>query len=152
MTEHPLGNRVVSQIGITVRDIEKAVERFSRILGMEKPNIIITDDYEKAHTTYRGEASFAKAKLAFFKLGQVELELIEPIGEPSAWKDSLDANGERFHHIAFWVPDTDAAVKHLQADGISVIQQGDFTGGMYTYMDSEAQLGMVLELLQKKDT
>ncbi len=151
MTENVFGNRAIAQVAIAVRDIEQAVERYSRVLGVEKPTIIMSGEYEKEHTTYHGQATYARCKMAFFELGQVQLELIEPIGEPSTWKDGLDQNGEGFHHLAFWVPDTEAALKHLESDGMSVIQQGDFTGGRYTYVDSKSQLGIMLELLQHTD-
>jgi catechol 2,3-dioxygenase-like lactoylglutathione lyase family enzyme len=148
MTEHPLGNRFVSQIGIMVKDIEQSVATYSQVFGVEKPPIIITDDYEKAHTNFKGEASHAKAKLAFFNMGQVQIELIEPIGEPSTWKEHLDQRGQSVHHIAFVVPDTDAAVQHLAEQGMAVDQKGDYTGGRYTYIDSVPQLGVALELLE----
>jgi methylmalonyl-CoA/ethylmalonyl-CoA epimerase len=148
MTDAPFGKQVVAQIAIAVKDIEAAVETYSKIFGIEKPNIIITDEYDKAQTLYRGGASHARAKLAFIKFGQVELELIEPIGEPSVWKDLLDQKGEGVHHIAFWVPDTDETVKYLDAHGMPMIQQGQFDGGQYTYVDSEPQLGVMLELLE----
>lgn len=148
MTAQPIGNRPVAQIAIVVRDVEQAAERYSRILGLEKPTIIMSGDYDKEQTTYHGQPSHARCKMAFFDLGGVQLELIEPIGEPSAWKDGLDKHGEGFHHLAFWIPDTEGAVKYLEDQDISVVQQGQFTGGRYTYMDSEPQLGIVLELLQ----
>jgi methylmalonyl-CoA/ethylmalonyl-CoA epimerase len=148
MTDHPLGSRVVTQIGIMVKDIEKSAEAFSRIFGVEKPPIIITDEYEQAHTQYNGQPTRAKAKLAFFKMGQVEIELIEPIGEPSTWKDHYDQRGESVHHIAFVVPDTGKAIDYLAQQGMTVDQTGDYTGGRYTYIDSVAQLGVALELLE----
>lgn len=144
------GNRAIAQIAIVVRDVEQAAERYAKIFGVEKPNIIISDGYDKARTTYKGQPSNAQVRMAFFDMGQVQLELIEPVGEPSAWKDGLDKHGEGFHHLAFWVPDTEASVKDLAQHGISVIQQGDFEGGMYTYLDSEDQMGVMLELLQHK--
>jgi catechol 2,3-dioxygenase-like lactoylglutathione lyase family enzyme len=148
MTEHPLGSRHMAQVGIIVKDIEQSVAIYSQIFGVEKPPIIITDDYEKAHTTYNGQASGAKAKLAFFDMGQVQIELIEPIGEPSTWKAHLDSRGESVHHIAFIVPDTDKALTFLTRQGMTVEQQGDYTGGRYTYINSVPQLGVALELLE----
>lgn len=150
MTQQTFGNRAIAQIAIVVRNVEQAAARYATIFGVEKPNIIISDGYDKAHTTYKGQASHAQVRMAFFDMGQVQLELIQPVGEPSAWKDGLDKHGEGFHHIAFWVPDTEASVKDLAQHGISVIQQGDFEGGMYTYLDSEDQMGVMLELLQRK--
>jgi hypothetical protein len=151
MSEHPLGNRVVTQVGIVVHNIEQSIEHYSRIFGVDKPPIIVTDDYEKTHASYMGQPTHAKAKLAFFKMGQVDIELIEPIGEPSIWKEHLDRIGESVHHIAFWVPDTTKAVEHLRNHNCSVEQRGDFTGGMYTYIDSTPVLGVRLELLQRTE-
>jgi methylmalonyl-CoA/ethylmalonyl-CoA epimerase len=148
MTDAPFGKRAIAQIAIAVKDIEAAVETYSRVFGMEKPNIIITDEYDKAQTSYRGGSSTARCKLAFFDFGQVQIELMEPIGEPSVWKDVLDKNGDGVHHIAFWVPDTDETVKYLDSHGMPMIQQGQFTGGQYTYVDSAPQLGVMLELLE----
>ncbi|MFN8375656.1 MAG: VOC family protein [Anaerolineae bacterium] len=148
MSEHPLGNRVVTQVGIMVKDIERSVELYSEIFGVAKPPIIITDGYDKSHATYEGQPTKATAKLAFFNMGQVQIELIEPIGEDSTWKEHLDRRGESVHHLAFAVPDTAKAVEYLNEKGMDVQQQGDFTGGMYTYIKSTPQLGVAIELLQ----
>mgnify|MGYP005842815487 FL=1 len=148
MSGHGLGTDVVTQIAIVVRDIERAVERYCAILGLDRPDIIITDAYDQARTTYRGEPTPARAKLAFFQLGQVALELIEPVGGPSTGQEALEQKGEGVHHIALVVPDTDAATRSLGAHGINIVQQGYYTGGRYTYLDSQADLGVVLELLE----
>jgi len=151
MDKRGLGTHVVCQVGLIVRDIDRSAEAYSHIFGLPKPEIIITDEPESAHTRFRGEPTSARAKLAFFQMGQVSLELIEPIGGPSTWQEFLDERGEGVHHIAFVVKDTDAAVEFLGEKGIGVIQQGDYTGGRYTYVDSFPTLGVILELLENFD-
>jgi len=148
MSEQGLGTNIVCQVGLIVRDIEKSAEAYSQVFGMPKPPVIITDKPEIAKTEYRGEPTNAQAKLAFFQMGQVALELIEPIGGPSTWKDFLDEKGEGVHHIAFTIQGTGEVVAYLEEKGINVIQQGHYTGGMYTYVDSESALGVILELLE----
>jgi catechol 2,3-dioxygenase-like lactoylglutathione lyase family enzyme len=148
MSEQGLGTNIVCQVGLIVRDIEKSAEAYSQVFGMPKPPVIITDKPEIAKTKYRGEPTNAQAKLAFFQMGQVSLELIEPIGGPSTWKDFLDEKGEGVHHIAFTIQGTGEVVAYLEEKGINVIQQGHYTGGMYTYVDSESALGVILELLE----
>ncbi len=150
MSEQGIGSTIVTQIGIVVRDIEAAVGRYCTILGLPRPEVILTDEPDKARTTYNGQPTPARAKLAFFHLGQVDIELIEPVGGPSTWQAFLDENGEGVHHIAFWVLDTDGAVRFLGRHDIPLEQQGYFTGGMYSYLDSSAALGVRLELLEKK--
>lgn len=148
MSENGIGSKVVTQIAIVVHDIERSIDRVSHAFGMAKPEIIITDTVDKARTNYRGASSPAQAKLAFFHLGQVDLELIEPVGGPSIWQEHLDTKGEGVHHIAFAVPDTAAAVTALKEQGMADVQHGYFEGGMYTYVDTAPQLGVMLELLE----
>jgi len=152
MNETPnLGTATVTQIGLVVADIDKSIDAYCAVLGLPRPNVIVTDEYAKAQTSYRGHPTPARAKLAFFDLGQVSLELIEPVGEPSTWKEALEKNGEGVHHIAFQIKDTAQVVKNLESNGIEMVQQGQYSGGMYTYMDATQKLGLVLELLENFD-
>ena len=148
MDNAALGTHVVCQVGLIVRDIERSTETYSRVFGMPKPEIIVTDGPEIAHTRFKGKPTDARAKLAFFEMGQVSLELIEPVGGPSTWQEFLDEKGEGVHHIAFIVEDTDEVVRFMEREGVGVVQQGDYTGGRYTYLDSASALGVVLELLE----
>ena len=131
-----------------VRDIETKAQAWADMLGLPVPDIIITDTVDLAHTEYQGEATPARAKLAFFHLGQVDLELIEPIGGPSTWQEQLDRHGESLHHLAFVIKGMKEKVAYLEAKGIPLVQRGDYTGGRYAYLDGTAQLGAVLELLE----
>jgi hypothetical protein len=121
---------------------------WSQILGLPMPQIIITDTLDIAQTAYQGQPSTARAKLAFFHMGQVDIELIEPIGEPSTWKDQLDQHGTSLHHIAFKVQGMRDKLAYLDANGIPLVQKGEYTGGRYAYVDANAQLGCILELLE----
>ncbi len=49
------------------------------------------------------------------------------------------------------VQGTDKVVAFLEGKGINVVQQGHYTGGMYTYVDSAPSLGVILELLENFD-
>ena len=152
MADQGLGTNVICQVGVIVRDIGRSVEAYSTILGLPKPPVVVTDEPDFAHTRYRGKPTKARAKLAFFSMGQVSLELIEPVGSPSTWQEFLDERGEGVHHIAFVVKDTDQVVQYLEGKGLEVVQQGDYTGGRYTYVDSASALGVALELLENFDT
>lgn len=148
MSEPALGTTTVTQIGIIVRDIEAKARAWSEILGLPLPPIIITDTVDVAQTEYQGARSTARAKLAFFHMGQVDIELIEPIGEPSTWRDQLNQHGESLHHIAFEIKGMAERVAYLSSKGVPLVQRGEYTGGRYAYVDGVAQLGAVLELLE----
>ena len=148
MTNQALGTITITQVAVMVADIETKVKAWADVLGLPIPEIIITDTVDVAQTEYKGESTPARAKLAFFHLGQVDLELIEPIDGPSTWKDQLDQHGESLHHIAFVVNGMKEKIAYLDAKGLPLIQRGEYTGGRYAYVDGTAKLGAVLELLE----
>lgn len=148
MTEHTLGTITVTQVGIVVQDIEAKAQAWAEVLGLPVPEIMITDTYERAQTEYNGKPSNARAKLAFFHLGQVDLELIEPVGKPSTWQDQLDEHGDSLHHIAFEIKGMSEKVAYLEAKGLPLVQRGEYLGGRYAYINGNAQLGAILELLE----
>ena len=150
MSTKGIGTHIVTQIAIVVKDIDKTSEAFSKILNLPKPPVSITGG-ESARAVYRGKPMLSKAKLAFFNFGQVSLELIEPLGGESVWQEVLDQKGEGVHHIAFNIKGTDKVTSYLAENDIPVIQQGHYTGGMYTYVDSKSQLAVMLELLENFD-
>ncbi|MFC7681066.1 VOC family protein [Paenibacillus sp. GCM10028914] len=148
MDNNVLGTRTITQIGILVNDIEKTTQAYADFFGIDKPSWFWTDTVDKAQTEYRGESSVARAKLAFFDMGSLQLELIEPDGHPSTWRDHLDQHGEGVHHIAFVVDGMKEKVDSLEKSGMPLIQKGEYTGGRYAYMDSFKQLKIMLELLE----
>ncbi len=79
MTTQGIGTNVVTQIAIVVKDIDKVSEAWSKVFGLPKPTPIIAGG-EDANAVYRGKPTNAQAKLAFFNLGQVALELIDRSG------------------------------------------------------------------------
>ncbi len=145
-----LGSTALAQVAIVVRDIEAAARKWADVLGMPTPEVIITRPGLEVAQTYKGVRSSAQAKLAFFNLGQVQLELIEPMGGDSTWQEALDRNGEGFHHLAFWVDGMQKSVDFLRGRGIPMVQRGDMGEGQYAYFDAEEELGVTLELLERK--
>ena len=145
-----IGSDVICQVGLIVHDRDKTALRWAEVLGVPESFRLETPGFEKAKTTYKGQPSEATAKLAFFDFGQVQVEIIQPDEKPSVWRDYLEAHGDGPHHIAFRIPDTQKALDHLEKFGISVTQQGLYAdaSGMYTYVDSEEALGVVVELLE----
>ncbi len=137
------------QVGIIVEDIEEAAEHWAKFLGIETvPNISIASGSQLNPTEYKGEPSSATARLAFFELDNITIELIEPDGKPSTWQEFLDTRGAGIHHIAFNVEDMDMSVKNFEAQGIPMVQHGGWDTGEYSYMDGSGNLALIIELLE----
>lgn len=148
MSDQALGTTTVMQVGIIVDDIETKARAWADILGLPLPHIMETDRADVTQIEYQGATTPARAKLAFFHMGQVDIELIEPIDEPSTWRDQLNQHGTSLHHIAFKVQGMQDKLAYLRSKGIPLVQRGEYTGGRYAYVDSSAQLGTILELLE----
>lgn len=138
----------MTQVGIIVEDIESAAEAWSAFLGMEEaPPISVASGHASRPTAYRGKPTDATAKLAFFRLNNITIELIEPDGKPSTWQEFLDENGPGIHHIAFQVDEMAPVVKNFEKHGIPEVQHGGWGTGEYAYMDGRTDLALIIELL-----
>ncbi|MFP4016613.1 MAG: VOC family protein [Halanaerobiales bacterium] len=144
-------NNVLVQVGVIVEDIEKIAKNYADLFGMEVPEVMMTDPLEKAETKYRGEDTEARAKLAFFDMGSLQLELIEPTDEPSTWKEFLDEHGQGIHHVALQIKGMQETIDLMESKGMTLVQKGEYTGGRYSYIDAVPQLGMIVELLENDD-
>ena len=145
-----LGTKIVTQIGFVVDDIEKTSQAFADFLGVEKPQWSLTDTIDKTHGEFNGQPCPARAKLAFFHVGEtLDIELIEPDETPSVWRNVLNEKGEGVHHIAFVVNGMKEKILALEGNGMKLLQRGEYTGGRYAYIDCVDQLKTIVELLEK---
>ncbi len=147
----PFNGTKIVQIGIVVHDVEKYAKNYAEFFGVEVPKVIISETEDKAKTRYHGRPTKARVKQAFFHFDNITLELLEPVGGPSTWKEFLESNGEGFHHIAFEIKGMDDQIAEMQGRSVTLIQQGqwtDYSGGRYAYFDSNDKLVVILELLE----
>ena len=172
MSDRDLGTDIVTQVAIVTSDIEAKARAWAELLGVPAPEIRETASAAETQIRYRGQPTPARAKLAFFRLGQVSLELIEPIDRPSNWGDQLDQHGDSLHqliepidrpstwgdqldqhcdslhHIAFRIKGMAEKLALLDDLGIPLVQKGEYKGGRYAYVDGIEKLGATLELLE----
>ncbi len=149
MEKNILGTDIVTQIGILCNDIEKTAQDYADLLGVEKPQIVMTGTPDIGKTLYHGEPTPARTKQAFFHVGpNVDIELLEPDHEPSTWRHDLDTNGEGIHHIAFVINGMRKIVEKFENNGMKEIQKGEWIGGRYSYIDAKETLKLTLELLE----
>lgn len=151
MEQPILGTSQVVQVAIIVKNIEVTASAYANFFAVPVPEISIAKSPPGKKTYYRGEDSNATAKLAFFDIGpNLQLELIEPDEKPSTWREHLDEKGEGVHHIAFQVKDMDEKLDKLAKRQMETVQTGSYEGGKYGYVDTLADLKVVLELLENE--
>lgn len=140
--------KAVTQVAVIVRDIDKARNAWAAMLGVEVPAISVAESHESRPTLYKGKPTDAKAKLAFFRMDNLQIELIQPLGGNSTWQEYLDQYGEGIHHIAFEVKGIEGVEKRFELQGSPTVQLGGWDGGAYSYIDASGNLGCILELLE----
>ena len=147
-----LGTNLLAQVAFLVNDIEKTRRDFEAFLGVKSTEPELAGDPEIIRTQYMGEpAPLSNCYLSFLPVGEnISIELIQPNDEPSVWRDVLNEKGEGFHHIAFTVKNTDAAIESCEAFGMELKQRGIYgdQSGQYAYLDATAKLKTFIELLE----
>ena len=143
------GMKTLVQVAIVSRNAEATAKQWAALLGVPMPKITLTRPGHEVKVIYRGRPSEGRAKLAFIPLGQVTLEIIEPVGADTSWKEFLDKHGEGVQHIAFQVKDLEGSLRRLEKLGLTTLHRGryDSDNGTYVYVDSQKALGVTLELL-----
>jgi methylmalonyl-CoA/ethylmalonyl-CoA epimerase len=146
-----LEGRAPDQIGILVRDLEEALERYDRIWGGGRWRVYTYGPKLVPRLTYRSEPARHEARIAL-TAGSPQLELVEPRIGPSIYEEWSTRHGEGLHHLGFWVESLAGAIAEMAAAGYEVVQSGAGYGldgdGGYAYFDTDRELGVVLEAIE----
>jgi methylmalonyl-CoA/ethylmalonyl-CoA epimerase len=134
-------------VGVVVRDMGKTIERLAALgIGPFQPRILPPDAREK----YRGKPfqPGRRVTIQTTRIGDMELELIQPINGKSPHQEFLERKGEGIQHLGFIVDNLEEEVKRLTAKGSVVILTSEFKGGGgVAYLDLDAA-GLIVELVQ----
>ncbi len=146
----PVGR--IDQIALVVRDLRAAVRRYWEILGIGPWRIYTYGPPLVREMTYRGRSQDYRMQLALTQVGDVVLELIQPLAGENIYTDHLEVKGEGLHHVGIFVPSLDDAVASVTKLGYSILQSGRGYGrwgdGGYAYLDTERDLGTILEVIE----
>lgn len=137
----------LTQVGVVVRDVNKVVERLSSLgIGPFEPKNLPPDRNE----WFRGEPMDADFNIQAARIGNVELELIQPLKGDSPHKEFLETKGEGIQHVMFAVDDFEKELDRLTKQGVEVLLRAKFPGGSgVAYLDLGAA-NFVIELVQKR--
>ena len=91
--------KAVNHIGIAVRSIDAQRPFYEGTLGAVFEGVEEVPDQ--------------KVRVAFFRIGDVRLELLEPIDPASTVAACLDKRGEGLHHVAFTVAGIEDRIAEL---------------------------------------
>ncbi len=144
----PVDRNGFIQICIIVKDIAQAAEKWAQIFGIDKPEIRTTHLEGGENYTYRGRPVSCDLLVAVIPMNGFVLELHQPVGGDSTFREFLDKHGNGVHHIGFETgEDRDAVIDHLGEAGFDTNRTlGIYPGSSWTIVDSEDVLGVNLNI------
>jgi methylmalonyl-CoA epimerase len=128
----------VDHVGIAVEDLEAAVERYRRVFGLEP--------------VHREVIELQGVEEVLFAVGESHVQLLGALGPNTPVGRFLAERGPGVHHVAYRVDDLTAALAHLKAEGIPLIDQEPRPGSRGTrvaFVHPKGTDGVLVELVQE---
>jgi methylmalonyl-CoA/ethylmalonyl-CoA epimerase len=143
-----LGLPNASQVCVAVRDLARAIAYCERTLGLGP---FVTPEIRYDEQIYLGRPiPDSRWIMGFASLGPIELELSQPVSGPSIYRDFIEEHGEGLHHIGFDVGSLDEKLERCSKLGIRVLSMGRTPAGGFAHLDTTAEGGPLIELIQRK--
>ena len=127
----------VDHLGFAVRDIEEAVEFYSRAFDIV--------EWERIAMPER------HLVVAVARVGETLLELLAPTSEAAAFTKFLQERGPGIHHVAYRVDDIATALAEVKARGVQLIDEQPrlgLHGTLTAFLHPKSTLGVLVELVQ----
>jgi len=136
----------VLQVGIAVKDLKKALKIYNDGYGIGPWNIYYFNPKKIKNMIRNNKRVDHEFMVATTTLGNIEMELMQPLDDKSIYAEFIKKQGEGIHHIAYDVGDYDKAMKFFISKGLIVTQQGDIGGHIYTYLSTEKDLKQSIKI------
>ena len=142
--------RQIQQIAWVTRDLEKSMQAWIDVLRIGPWRVFRFTNETVKNLKVGGklvEEPF-EFRIAITHVGDMEIELIQPVRGPMIYEDYLQRRGEGLHHIKEKLADDRMAdiVEDYEARGIAVTQTGQFVKDFHFYLNTEPKLDFVYEL------
>jgi methylmalonyl-CoA/ethylmalonyl-CoA epimerase len=129
--------KAVNHIGIAVRSIDAQRTFYEGALGA------VFEGVE--------EIPSQKIRVAFYRIGDVRLELLEPTGPDSTVAAFLEKRGEGLHHVAFTVAGIEDRIAELKQAGLRMIDDLPRPGAHHmriAFVHPKSTFGVLTELCE----
>ena len=132
----------IEHIGIAVTNLDEAIRYWEDVMGLKCYAI--------------EEVTDQKVKTAFFKVGEVKIELLEPTCPESTIAASIEQNNGKggMHHIAFAVENLEGHLEEAKEAGIRLIDQAPRKGAeglSIAFRHPKSTCGVLTELCEDKN-
>ena len=136
MRERSSSLPAIDHLGIAVHSLPQSIA-FYESLGLA--------------VTHRETVAAEKVDVAMLPAGDSRVELLAATGPDSPIAKFLEKRGAGLHHIALRVPDLNATVARLRANGARLLNEPrpGAGGHIYVFVHPASTGGVLLELIQE---
>lgn len=132
-------------VGAIVKDMDKTIAQLA-LVGVQPTGM--PNGQETVEIHFKGEFKNKPAewdvKICMLKMGELNIELLQPTGGESVLQEFIDNGLEGVHHIAYMVEDVEKDAARLIEQGATVVTKGAATRGGFYYLETGG--GIVVEL------
>ncbi len=108
----------INHIGIAVKSLDEQIPFYRDVLGLTLTGI--------------EEVAEQNVRVAMFEVGEVHIELLEPLSENSPIAKFMEKKGEGMHHIAYQTDDIREELSGFREKGIRLIDSEPRAGAHET--------------------
>ena len=127
----------INHIAIAVSNLEEAARFYQTVMGLTLSGIEVV--------------TAQKTKVGFFKIGESNIELVQPAEPDSPLVKFLETKGQGIHHICLEVDDIEAEVKTFLEKGATMVDQKPRPGAHNTrvaFVHPKSSGGVLIELCE----
>jgi methylmalonyl-CoA/ethylmalonyl-CoA epimerase len=131
--------RGIDHVAIAVENLDAAVALFERVFGMK--------------VKHREEVAGFRVTVATLSTGGTDIELVQGMSPDSPVARFVAERGAGLHHVAFAVPDIDAALAALKRQGVPLIDETarpGKEGSRVAFIHPKATGRVLCELVQNR--
>jgi methylmalonyl-CoA/ethylmalonyl-CoA epimerase len=127
----------IDHIAVVVKDVEKAVKSYADMFGFKVVERIAgpSNDFTSV----------------MMQLGDIRVELFQPLREGTSFSRFLEEKGGGLHHVSFVTDDIEEEMKNLKAQGKKLIDEKprQLAEARIAFVHPSAAENVLIELVQK---
>lgn len=140
-------NTEIMQNSWVVNDLRESAEMWIQRTGIGP--FFLVEGFELEDQIYRGQPTDVKASFALAQAGDIQIELVcQHNDAPSAYRDTVPAGSEGFHHMALYCEYYDRELNSWREEGFEVAFSGASGGMRFCYLDTSGTFGCMIELIE----
>ena len=127
----------INHIGVATKNVDETVKLYRDVLQLKVEAVEVVQELG--------------LKIGFVRVGEVAIELLEPLSPDSAVGKFLAERGEGVHHICYEVENIEQAIADARAGGARMIDEKPrkgYHGHLVAFVHPKSCHGVLTELCQ----